>query len=71
VGFPHRWLVSLTRGKDIPERACKLVCCCKSVVESQRVKSYRISRAASILPVYSLRRICAYDEFTKYCNGIS
>jgi hypothetical protein len=68
VGFSYRWLVSLTRGKDIRERACKAVGYWKSVVESPGLKSYRISRFASIPPVYSLRRICAYDEFAEYRN---
>jgi hypothetical protein len=68
VGFSHRWLVSATRRTDIRERACKAVSCGKSVMESQRVKSYRIGTAASIPPVHTLRRICAYDEFAQYCN---
>lgn len=34
----------------------------------QIVKSYRISKAISILPVHSLRRNHAYDKFVRYCN---
>jgi len=46
------------------ERACKQ----PSVARFQRVKSYRTIRAASVPPVYSLRMICAHDEFEKYFN---
>jgi hypothetical protein len=67
MGFSHRWLVSLAKGGDIREPACKAVGCCKSVVESQRVKSHRLSRMASIPPMYFLRTFCAYGEFAKYC----
>ena len=40
----------------------------QSVVESQRVKSYWTSKAASIPPAYSLRRDRAYDELQIFCN---
>jgi hypothetical protein len=52
VGFSYRGLVSLTRGKTFENEHAK-----QSVVESARVKSYRISGAAFSPPLYSLRRM--------------
>jgi hypothetical protein len=64
MGFSHRWLVSWTRGKTFENYHARQLL----VVIFEGVKSYRTSRAASILRVYSLRRICADDEFANYCN---
>ena len=67
-------VVELQRVKIIQLVAKNSVCCRistsnesgrQSVVESQRIKSYWTSRVVSNLPVYSLRRICAYDELQK------
>jgi hypothetical protein len=49
MGFSHRWLVSLTSGGDIQERACKLPDLKEQRVTEQEQSGFYPS-------VYSLRR---------------